>query len=444
MNICLISPEFVTESDKFDGGLSNYIYRLSLSLIFQNHKPLVIVYSDKNEIFEYEKIQVHRINIKTKLLEYPQRIIWQAYKVYEYINSIKKKFKIDIIQYASYLSVGLFPLNDIPSVIRISSYQPLINKYYNQKPNKLLINAELAAIKAVNKCFAPSNLIIKTLKDKENIDVELIETPFILETSKWDYSIANQIPDKPFFLFFGSLGILKGVDTIAKILKQLFETYPDYNFVFVGKDMGYKNITMLDFLIENTGKYQEKIIYFNKTKHKYLYPIINKANLVILPSRIDNFPNTCIESLSLGKIVIGTKNTGFDQLISHDETGFLCERDNPEDLLNTINCALSISDEKKQIISENAKKRISKLAPEYIIPKLINLYSETIKEFNKQNKEVKNTDYYLIAKEYNKLTEKIKNQNNELIKQKQLIDLIYKSKSYRIGNKIVNIFKFGK
>ncbi len=49
--------------------------------------------------------------------------------------------------------------------------------------------------------------------------------------------------------------------------------------------------------------------------------------VLFLPSRIDNLTNTCIESMALGKVVIGTQGAIFEQLIEDGVNCFLCRID---------------------------------------------------------------------------------------------------------------------
>ena len=60
------------------------------------------------------------------------------------------------------------------------------------------------------------------------------------------------------------------------------------------------------------------------------------GSVVVLPSLIDNFPNACLEAMGLGKVVIGTVGTSFDELISEGTTGFLVSPNNPEALADKI------------------------------------------------------------------------------------------------------------
>jgi len=391
MNIALVTPEFITENN-FDGGLSNYIYRLSLSLLQIGHTPIVYLLSDENDRiiingFEVVKIKKRFIN-QRRFLEQKGIykyffksffIIFDSYIVNKKINLDHKKKSIDIIQFAHLGALALFSSSKIPCVIRMSSYTPLINKAFN-KPGGIQQNFwEQLAIRKCGNVFSPSKIISNIESKIIKKEVRVIESPFIKEPLNFDYDIFNEkIIGKEYFLFFGSLNLLKGIETIGYCLERIFQEFSSKYFVFVGKDQGIHGISCYEFLKKQAKEYQDKIIYIDKIPHNKLYPIIQNAKLVILPSRIDNFPNTCIEAMAFKKIVIGTIGTSFEQLIDHGKNGFLISVDDSDHLFSTIKDVMNLPILLTNDISENAFQRIKKLQPEIVVAELINYYEQVI------------------------------------------------------------------
>jgi glycosyltransferase involved in cell wall biosynthesis len=73
--------------------------------------------------------------------------------------------------------------------------------------------------------------------------------------------------------------------------------------------------------------------------HRQLYPIIERAKLVVLPSIADNMPNACLEAMALGKAVVGPQGAVFDEVITDEERGFLVSPGNVNALAEKIVCA---------------------------------------------------------------------------------------------------------
>jgi len=116
-----------------------------------------------------------------------------------------------------------------------------------------------------------------------------------------------------------------------------------------------------------------------------LFAIVKNAHLCILPTRIDNLPNTVLESMALGKIVISSDKTSVEQLILDGHNGFLAEIDSADGLFQKIDYVMQLSDEEKRKIESRAKDRVKDLTPEKVYAKMMNVYVETITDYRQKN-----------------------------------------------------------
>jgi glycosyltransferase involved in cell wall biosynthesis len=131
---------------------------------------------------------------------------------------------------------------------------------------------------------------------------------------------------------------------------------------------------MLEYVLEQAGEHRDRVMHFDKMPHAMLYPFIEHAEAVVLPSRIDNFPNACLEAMALGKVVVGTRGASFEQLIEDGVSGFLCEIDDRKSLLAAIERALGLED--KAEMGRRAKARMHILRPELAGSRLEEVYEE--------------------------------------------------------------------
>ena len=132
--------------------------------------------------------------------------------------------------------------------------------------------------------------------------------------------------------------------------------------------------------IINFGEHQDRIIYFDKMQHDCLYPILENAKACVMPSRTENFSNTCIEAMAHKKIVIGTKPF-FNQIIEDGKNGFLCEAKDPESLNAAIDKIMNLSDNELDTMEKNAYSIISRLEPDKIANQLLLYYDYVIKNW---------------------------------------------------------------
>lgn len=166
----------------------------------------------------------------------------------------------------------------------------------------------------------------------------------------------------------------------------MLERYPEFVILLAGDylemldDQG-ERYPAYEVVQKRAGKYAERVIYVGRLVREELYPLIQNAELCLLPSRIENLSNACIEAMAMGKIVVATDGASFEQLIDDRVSGFLCERDNPESFLQAVEEALNMEKEKKQDMIENAFKRIQQLSPKVIYEKFLKYYEKVMHEW---------------------------------------------------------------
>lgn len=391
MHIIFVTPEFLSKN-KASTGLPNYLYRVSKALTEMGHTPIIITGGDKKEHVYYDGIEVYREDtsnrgfmIKNAEINFLYNSIRDAYKLEKIVQQVCKEKKIDIIQYASLFGLAMFHKGKTPAIVRLSSYAKVYYKSletYTDRFVRMMSFIERYAAKRVNGIIAPSNIMANEFQKDVHKKVTVIETPFENDVSIMDDIVLNEkIGNKKYLLFFGTLYAEKGIYVIADIIYEIFDKYPEYYFVFVGKNTISNGKNPLKTLYQKAGKYSDRVIYINPLKHEQLYSIVKNADFVTLPSLMENFSNACIEAMYFGRIVIATEGTSFEQLITDSENGFLALPNNPTSLLEKINIAINLSQEAKERMSIKAKKRIEKLRPEISVNRLIKYYKYVINNY---------------------------------------------------------------
>lgn len=407
MRIAYVASEFVTEN-KTDGGLANHLLRLGMSLKQLGHEPVIIVRSDRDEMIDYEGIEVHRVHVRKKpkkLHKYMLRFknkrsgyatggnylrLSEAWQLYRRLKRLHAQNPFDVVQYTNINGLGIFRLKTVPSVARLSSARRAWYAAYNLDPDVYhdIIQLENEALKNVDAVFGPSRVVADLVAQETGREVAVIEPPFTfdLDRSAYDFSMFNQrFKDRNYLLFFGRMGRLKGVYTIIDMLRNLLADHPDLHFAFIGDEAAETRGAILRDIILAAGEHADRIIYLDKLRHHQLYPVIENARAAVLPSRIDNLPNTALEAMALGQVVVGTRGASLDQLIEDGEgdllngtSGLLCEKDNPAALRRAIERALALSDAERARIGECARRRIQQLRPESTVPALIDFYRQVM------------------------------------------------------------------
>ena len=267
-------------------------------------------------------------------------------------------------------------------VVRASSYDPACHDLNGLKRNLDLTIAErLQALqyRLTRNVHVPSFSMQSILSSKVGVrNARVIRSPFYVETHDWDTSVCERfLKDKKYVLYFGRFQLHKGFHTLVQALPRFFDRYPHAYAVLVGRDMETPlGSSMAAYARAHCRQFADRLILLENLRHAQLYPVIDRSHLVVLPSLIDNLPNSCLEAMGLGKVVIGTRGTSFEELITDGVNGFLVNPNDSEALADRL---ISVwVDPKLNQIAEAAKQRMKEFAPEKTVASLLTYYSELV------------------------------------------------------------------
>lgn len=387
MVIAFVTIEFV-EKNKATTGLPNYLYRVSKALKALGHEPIVITAGSRNEKAYYDGIQVIRRNVgnvsitKSNELNYVYNAISMSIVLNMELKKLCRNRKIDIVQFCSLYGLGMFYFGKVPAIMRLSSYAKEYFKYsdsFSESQKRIMSFIERVSAIPMNGVIAPSNVMGTAFARDIHHKVHIIETPFVNDCDIENEKIYKQyFKEKNYILFFGTLYEEKGIYVISKMIHKILEANPDYYFAFIGKVQKNVNKDPLKILRKEAGEYANRIIYLPPLKHEFLYPVIRHADIVTLPSLMDNFPNTCIEAMYLRKVVVGTDGTSFEQLIKDGVNGYLAKPNDSNSLYEKIQSAIHLSEKEKTKMENQARKRINSLSPEVVVEELVKYYEKVI------------------------------------------------------------------
>ena len=407
MNIGFLTPEYPLKNSKV-GGVGTYIKKSASELTDRGHKITVFLESTRNAKLNDNGVTIYEIkcpplyyalNSKSflKQLIRVSYILFSAFKIKNKVFQIHKKDPFNILQSSNYLAPGFFLKKNkkIPVITRVSSYAPLWHAAFGIPRtfgDYLIDYLELRQVTDAQSSFSPSRFMRKVYARYENCKLNFIPTPldinkpikkdnFLLE------KILRKLPSKQYILYFGSLSRIKGVDLMADVINKLSPKHPKLGFVFVGVDYGLPDGKPLsEFIYGQCQKYKKQILFFTYQPRKRLHPVIKNAYGIAAPSRVDNYPNTCLEAQTLGIPVIGTNNSSIDEIIIDGKTGFIAENSSPTSIASKVESLLEMSKKERLEMQKEIAKNISCILKEDRIKILIKYYEKVIKEYKEQNK----------------------------------------------------------
>ena len=261
--------------------------------------------------------------------------------------------------------------------------------YPNNRPNyesgfdlnRWTWNRKKKYLKTPIQIVTPSTWLAKCVSESalmKNWPVSVIATP--IDTDHWkpiDKKNARQLlnlSQDANLILFGAAGggkdPRKGYDLLLSALE------------YIKTDKKIKKIELVVFG-QSKPKSQPNlgfpIHYFG---HLYddlrLAALYSVADVMVVPSRQDNFPNTAIEAQACGTPVVSFDIGGLPDIIEHQKTGYLAKAFDTRDLANGITWVLEQSDSKK--LGNNARERVVEKFSEKKISEYVSIYKKLLEK----------------------------------------------------------------
>jgi len=402
MHIGFLTTEYVS-AKSLDGGLANYLKKTAKALVNRGHQVTIFWISDRDS--KWSDYNVTIIEIKgenrgknIKRVPLPRQFfpiynqILNSRKIAQRVMQIHSENPLDILQQSSYLSSGnsLLHNNKIPMVCRASSYNPFLRKAFGLSTslNDVIIDwLEFRQMKESDAAFSPSDFIANVFSAKIGRKIPTIRTPLDIPLADTldDSFYIQYLKGRKYLLFIGTLSRIKGTDLIAEVIPPILKEYPDIFFVFIGRDDGLPGGEKIQHLISERSKtYEDHIFIHAAIQKSQLYPVISNATSVLIPSRIDNYPNACLESQYFGIPVIGTQNSSLEEMIEDKKTGFLAQNGDANSLHTSIVEMLEMTQARYKEMKKNIQYQIQKNLDEDRIGQLIDFYCKVIADYREK------------------------------------------------------------
>jgi len=394
LRIAFATQEYVTEPT-FDGGIANYISRTARALAARGHDIHVVTLSTIDQAeFEHAGVMVHRVPFGKAWLELNRltryrftttmHLLGASTGVYQKLKTLNSEKPFDLIQSPNCSCCGLLStlFLRVPHVLRASWYEPVWHEADRSPRNldsKLVAMLENYQLRSSRHVYAPSVTLKEILSDRGGLsNVQVIPSTFLPDCDEWDYSIYDQFTKaKKYLLFFGRFELRKGFHTLAQALPRFLHEHPDASVVMIGRDKQSAIApSMADYARSLCGSQAARLTILGQMPHHQLYPFIEGAHLVALPSLIDNMPNACLEAMALGKAVVGTHDGSFAELIDDGKTGFLVPADDVQALSQKISDAWT--NPALPEIGKAARARTDDFRPEKSTEALLRYYRQIL------------------------------------------------------------------
>lgn len=376
MNICMSGSEIAPSTNGvLIGGVTSSVFRLSSQLSIFGEEIHIItsrprVFDDKPYNYPFDITQIP-MNSTYPSFKYGLELLFKSFFLIRKENS-KKQF--DIIHGHS----GEPSVAAIPNLCKTFLKNTCIHTLYCPiRPDDRYAKyafRDLDFIIAITENV--KNSILQFGVPEEKIAV----IPPAIDTDKFNPNVPGQETREKYglsksdnsLLFVGNLSKTKGIDILLDSMKIIKKDFPDIK-LFMTLEMPHEKFS------ERKEEIKKKIENYDLSNNVVEFGIIDNMNKLIAASDIlvapfldtfgpSDYPIPVLEAMSCAKPVVSTKIGGLPEIVFDDETGYLVNPNNADELadalkklLNDRNLQTNIGRNASELINKNfSMKNVAK------------------------------------------------------------------------------------
>lgn len=208
--------------------------------------------------------------------------------------------------------------------------------------NRWVWSRKRKAWKTPTQIVTPSRWLADCVRQSALLgDWPVVTIPNAIDTDSWqplERSLARRLlglPKESRLVAFGAMGGAeqrrKGFDLLLSAVAHLRGLMPGLELLIFGQHRP-QNPPDLGFPIHYTGHLHDDLS---------LRALYSAADALVIPSRMDNLPNTGVEAMACGTPVVAFDTCGLPDIVSHQQTGWLAKAFDTEDLARGIQWVLA-------------------------------------------------------------------------------------------------------
>lgn len=354
------------------GGIENVISTLANTLSSKYEVEIISTYKLYNEP-AYKLDEKVKVTYLKEDLKPNKKEIEHYFKNKNYSLLIKELFKaIKIYFLRKYLMVKAIKKVDTDVLISTRTlHNKWVSKYGNDSYRKIAWehnhhNNDKKYIKRlVKSCNNIDNLVLVskelTLFYKTYLGDKVVYIPNSLDKMPNKYSKL----DEKNLIAVGRLSKEKGFDDLLRVFKKVSLKYSDWKLNIIGDGLEKNNLLNL----AKELKLGDKVVFHGYQNKEYINENLLKSSIYVMTSHTESFGLVLVEAMSYGIPCISyTSAQGANEIIKNNETGFLIENRDSDEMINKIELLIE-NDKLRKKMGQNAKNESKTYAPEFILDK---------------------------------------------------------------------------
>jgi glycogen(starch) synthase len=295
-----------------------------------NYEFIVVTSHGKyklNDETVYNGVPIYRFKFRDALSNGNLRLML---KIRQQITRLKKSFKPDLVHVhvsdpSVYFHINTDSAFPVPTIVTF--HQNLA--YFGLNTNKGTLIRQV--ISMANWITAVSQATLKgihesmpEIKDRSSVICNGMD-PLDLFPEPLSFV-------QPRILFVGRLIHQKGLDIAIRAFGTLRYRFPRARFTIAGDGPIRSDLEQL----ATTLGMSDFIEFKGRIDPETVPALMNSATMVVMPSRTEGLPMVALEAAQMARPVIATSVGGLSEVVLHQETGLIIEKENTQALADAI------------------------------------------------------------------------------------------------------------
>jgi glycosyltransferase involved in cell wall biosynthesis len=136
---------------------------------------------------------------------------------------------------------------------------------------------------------------------------------------------------------------------------------------------------------ENTGTFNTRVLG-PVTNEEMLAACYSCADVFVMPSIADNFPNTVLEAMACGTPCVAFDVGGVPEMVRHMETGYLAKYKDVGDFTKGLHLLLTDDALREKLGTRSVEVVKAEYTVELMAKRYLDLYEETVQSFSKSSR----------------------------------------------------------
>lgn len=235
------------------------------------------------------------------------------------------------------------------------------------------LNSNTIIKRMIEKVLIESNaVIVLTNSWKEYLSEKFIINNLVVVNNLVPFQEKNAITINPklHLLFLGRIANRKGIFDLIDSIKKYKDRFKGSIKLFIGGDGEIKKLKKK--IIES--KLEDEVTYLGWVKGDEKQELLEKCDIIILPTYFEGLSITLLEGMSFGKALISTNTVGVNTLLVNNKNGIKIE---PGDIDSMADAIQYYIDNKNmiKIHGDESYNIVKNYFPEVVFKQLSQLYN---------------------------------------------------------------------